>query len=158
MNYLITEKEFLSPDTIRCNYFRVDRDKHKTDFLIVSFVGNYPDGSLGKNQTKFRTRKTTSRLIEFDPEALVLNFRDLTYNWYNNILDVIAFISDFKYYKNSENEPNFPPFTLISKKIKNGIRSLFNLTGNSDLINFIFEDKDITVKNAIKKEKYWLDF
>lgn len=158
MNYTIREKEFLSPDSISSKYFIADRDKHKIDVLIVSFSGNYPNGSLGKNHAKFIATKTITGLINFDPDAVILDFRELEYNWGNNILDVFEHISFLKDSENSENEPNFPVLVLVSEKSKNGILSLLKLTDTKELPNWISEDLNFAIENAIKKGKYWLDY
>lgn len=158
MNYLISKRNLKTPDSINCNYFIVDKNENRIDVLIVSFSGNYPNGSLGKNHAKFITTNTITGLINFDPDAVILDFRELEYNWGNNILDVFECISFLKDSENSENEPNFPVLLLVSEKSKNGILSLLNLTDARELPNWISEDLNIVIENAIKKGKYWLDY
>lgn len=158
MNYLIHKKNLSSPDSIDCNYFMVERDATKIDVLIVAFAGHYPDGSLGKSYAKFITRKTISGLVEFDPDAIILDFTALEYNWGNNILEVFECVYFLKDSENTENEPNFPVLVLISDKSKNGIVSVLNPNEAIESSNWIFENKEIAIENAIKKGKYWLDF
>ncbi|WP_439129139.1 hypothetical protein, partial [Polaribacter sp.] len=151
MNYLIREKEFSSPESINCKYYLVDRDANKIDVLMVSFTGNYPDGSLGKNHAKFISRKTISGLIEFDPDAVILDFRALEYNWGNNILEVFEYIYLLKDAENSAEEPSFPIIILVSDLSKNGMVSVLNPIGTQETSNLIFDDEEKAIKKAIKK-------
>ena len=157
MNYSIFEKQPIHPKSIECKYSIVERTDDKIDVLIISFHGKYPDGSLGKNHAKYISRKTISGVIEFDPDAIILDFRELEYHWGNNILDVFEYISFLKDSENTDKDPNFPVSILVSEKSKNGFMSLLIPTSSTTPPNWIFEDINKAIETAIEKGKYWLD-
>jgi|GEM_PF-2371390 len=57
--------------------------------LVVSAVGEYPDGSLGNGHGHAIKHHTMSGYFAFDPDAVVLDFSRLTYRWGNTILGAI---------------------------------------------------------------------
>jgi hypothetical protein len=158
MNYTLLENKEIKPDAINCKYFTPKEELiDKIDVLIVSFFGEYPYGSLGKKHGTYISKKTISGIIDFNPEAIILDFRELTYNWGNSLLAVFQDIEQIKNAGNDEGEPNFPILIVTSNKSKKGVLSLLTPATSNSVPDFIFEDLNAAIKEAEKRGKYWLD-
>ncbi|SDR67887.1 hypothetical protein SAMN05216503_0336 [Polaribacter sp. KT25b] len=158
MNYTLLENKEIKPDAINCKYFTIKEELiDKVDVLIVSFFGEYPDGSLGKKHGTYISKKAISGIIDFNPEAIILDFRELMYNWGNSILSVFQDIEQFKNAGNEENEPNFPILIVTSEKSKKGLLSLLTPATSNSVPDFIFEDINLAIKEAEKRGSYWLN-
>lgn len=158
MNYTLLENNEIKPGAINCKYF-VPKEElmDKIKVLIVSFFGEYPDGSLGKKHGTYISKKAISGIIDFNPEAIILDFRELAYNWGNSLLTVFQDIEQFKNAGNEESEPNFPILIVVSNKSKKGVVSLLTPATSNSIHDFIFEDINLAIKQAEKRGKYWLD-
>ena len=158
MKYNLKEVQPKKPDNISCNYYLPNEElEDKIDVLIVSFYGDYPNGSEGNNYATFITRNVISGIIEFNPDAIILDFRELSYSWGNSILDVFEQISFLKDSENTKEDPNFPVSIVVSEKSKNGFLSLLIPNNSNELPSWIFENIDKAIQNAAIKGKYWLD-
>ncbi|MEO9572206.1 MAG: hypothetical protein ABJH82_00445 [Polaribacter sp.] len=158
MKYTLIQNISKTPENISCTYFSPkEKLLDNIDVLIASFKGIYPEGSLGKNHATYISKKVISGLIDFDPEVIILDFRELTYNWGNSILSVFQEIKAFKDGENLPEEPAFPILVLVSERSKNGIISLLTPATSNTIPNYIFEDINKVIKEAEKRGKYWLD-
>lgn len=158
MKYTLIENISVKPENINCNYFSPkEKLAENIDVLITSFKGIYPDGSLGKNHATYISKKVIAGLIEFDPEVIILDFRELTYKWGNSILSVFQEVKAFKDGENLPEEPAFPILVLVSEKSKNGMLSLLTPVTSNSIPDFIFEDINLAIEEAEKRGKYWLD-
>ncbi|TMM29550.1 hypothetical protein FDT66_10550 [Polaribacter aestuariivivens] len=158
MDYKSTEKNLNRPNNISSKFFLSEtKIPEEVDVLTVSFFGNYPQGSSGSDTAKYISKQIISGFINFDPDAIILDFRALTYNWGNSLLRIFQDISQFKDCGNTEEEPNFPVLILVSEKSKAGITSLLTPSNSEKPLEFIFEDENLALKEAFKKGKYWLD-
>jgi hypothetical protein len=146
MKYTLLQNKETKPISIGCKYFTPKEELiDKIEVLIVSFFGEYPNGSQGKNHGTF------------NPDALILDFRELEYNWGNSLLAVFQDLEQLKNAGNTANEPNFPILILTSEKSKTGILSLLKPAESNSVPDFIFEDINLAIKEAAKRGKYWLD-
>lgn len=158
MKYTLIENKSVNPGNISCNYFSPqEKLLDNIEVLIVSFKGTYPDGSLGRDYATFISKKVITGLIDFDPDCVILDFRELTYNWGNSILRVFQEIEALKDADKTPEEPAFPILVLVSEKSKNGIVSLLTPATSNTIPNFIFEDINLAIKEAEKRGKFWLD-
>ena len=158
MKYNLKEVQPKEPENISCNFYIPNEElEDKIDVLIISFTGEYPKGSAGNNHATFITKNVICGIIEFNPDAIILDFRELAYTWGNSILDVFTQISFLKNSENTENDPSFPVSLIVSEKSKNGFLSLLTPTNSNELPNWMFENIDKAIKNAAEKGKFWLD-
>jgi hypothetical protein len=156
--YQLSEIQKEKPTNIDCKYFSPkEKLKDNIDVLVVSFYGEYPNGSKGKKHATFISDKVISGLINFDPDAIILDFRELHYSWGNSLLGVFQNISQFKDAGNEEGEPEFPAIILTSEKSKNGLLSLLTPATSKEIPDFIFEDEKDALKSAEERGYYWLN-
>lgn len=158
MKYKKTEKQLITPENIRCTFSVIERTKDAIAVLLISFSGNYPEGSLGNTHARYISRNVLAGIIEFDPDAILLDFSALTYSWGNAILRVFTEISLFKDGENTVDEPNFPVIVLVSEISKNGIISLLTPSTATTKPSFIFENLDAAIDAAFIKGAYWLNY
>ncbi len=156
--YQLKEIKKEQPSNIKCKYFSSkEKLKDNIDVLMVSFYGEYPDGSLGKKHATYISDKVFSGFINFDPEAIILDFRELKYSWGNSLLAVFQNIAQFKDAENEEGEPNFPVIILTSEKSKNGLLSLLTPATSNEIPDYFFEDEQKAIKSAEERGVYWLN-
>lgn len=156
--YELTEIKKEQTTNISCKYF-TPKEKLEENIivLVVSFFGEYPNGSQGKKTGTYISDKVISGLINFDPEAIVLDFRELHYSWGNSILGAFQDIQQFKDAGNEEDEPEFPIIILTSEKSRNGLLSLLTPATSTETPDYIFEDKNEALKKAEESGRYWLN-
>ena len=141
MKYTLLEHKESNPNTIECKYFMPKEVLiDKIDVLVVSFFGIYPEGTLGRKHAMYISKKTISGIIEFNPEAIILDFRELTYNWGNSLLSVFQDIVLFKDGENTDDEPSFPIIIAASSKSSDGLVSLLTPSTSKESPDFIFKD------------------
>jgi hypothetical protein len=158
MKYTLLKQTETKPSSITCSYFMPKEElADKIDVLIISFFGEYPPGSLGKKQATYISKKTISGIIDFNPDAVILDFRELTYQWGNTMLNVFQDIALFKDGENTENDPSFPVLIATSIKSKNGLWSLLTPSTSNSVPDFIFEDIHLAITEAAKRGAYWLN-
>lgn len=156
--YQLIEQNLQLPSDLTCKFFIKEKIKpDTTDVLVVSFYGEYANGSDGKIHGRFIAQKTIEGLMTFDADAIVLDFREMTYNYGNTLLKVFEDISQFMDAGNEENEPSFPVLVICSEKSKNGVLSLLRLANSNEIPDWYFEDLEKALKSATEKGKFWLD-
>lgn len=155
----LLEQNIKNPTDLNCKFFlKEKKGTDTTDVLVVSFLGNYADGSLGKEHGSFIARKTMEGMMAFDIDAIILDFREMYYNYGNTLLKVFQDISQFKDAGNDDDEPNFPVVVVTSEKCKNGILSLLTPANSDEIPDWHFSDINKAIDYATEKGKYWLDY
>jgi hypothetical protein len=153
--YELTEIKKEQPTNINCKYFTTkEKLEENIIVLVVSFYGEYPNGSQGKKHATYISDKVISGLINFDPEAIILDFRELDYSWGNSLLGAFQDIQQFKDAGNEEEDPEFPIIMLTSK---NGLLSLLTPATSNETPEYIFEDENEALKKAEESGRYWLN-
>ncbi|QNM84788.1 hypothetical protein H9W90_11345 [Polaribacter pectinis] len=158
MHQLISQN-IKNPSDLSCKFFSKEKNtEDNTDVLIVSFSGEYPNGSSGKEHGEFIARKAIEGLMSFEAEAIVLDFRKMKYSYGNTLLKVFQDISQFKDAGNNIDEPEFPIIVVTSEKCVKGILTLLTPTNSEENPNWQFNDIHKAINFATKKGKYWLDY
>jgi hypothetical protein len=156
--YSLTAVMPSKPEGLSCRYLIASPEE--TDgmrVLIVSFDGNYPDGSLGNAHGHYIASSTLHGLHVFDPDCVVIDFRLLAYRWGNTLLRVFRDISDFKDAGAVAGEPRFPVTVVTSKLCRDGFLSLVTPSGAA-APGWHFDDVDAAITYAVQASKEWLDF
>lgn len=138
-------------------YLTEDPGPENVDVLVVSFSGEYPDGSLGNQHADYMKAITVYGLVSFDPDAIVLDFRDLSYRWGNSIFGVFQAISQMCDQEREPDEPCFPVAIAASEKCMAGLSSLL-VPADADRPENLFDDLDKAILHARKKAREWLDY
>ena len=151
------EKHIDKPDGIECRYFMPDSKISKEiDILILRVDGIYPDGSLGNSHAAYISIMAVQGLQAFNPEAFVLDLRNLEYRWGNSLLGVLQNVSRLMDSGKEDNEPYFPIFVTTSDKSA-GFVSL--VTPSSGKVpEWHFKDIDEAINKAIDAGKEWIEF
>jgi hypothetical protein len=92
----------------------------------------------------------------FHPDAVVLDFRLMTYRWGNSLLRVFADITQFKDGGAGPGEPNFPVVVVTSARCQSAFLTLVTPIGAS-AVPWHFDDIDAAIEYAVEKSKEWLD-
>jgi hypothetical protein len=155
--FALTEAFPPEPPGITSRFFLPDPDlTDRMRILVVSFAGEYPDGSRGNAHGAFIAVSAMHGLLAFNAHCVVLDFRDLTYRWGNTLLGVFDDISQFK---DAGAEPDSPPFPIVvvtSEKSRDGILSLVTPLGQP-APEWHFEDLDAAIEYGVRKAGEWLD-
>ena len=118
------------------------RDTHLVDILIISFHGNYRDGSTGKADAGIIKGVITTGLSVFRPFSLLLDFSDLEYNWGDDL--------DLSF---EETEPTTSAI-LIGEKCRRAMSTLaFGVDTDKDIVDseFFFDDFDKALEKLKSK-------
>ncbi len=138
-------------------YLTEDAGPENVSVLVVTFAGEYPDGSLGNKRADYMKAVAVYGLASFDPDAVVLDFRDLSYRWGNSLLGVFQVISQFCDQEREPDEPYFPVAIAASEKCMPGLSSLL-VPADMDKPENLFENLDAAILYARKKAREWLDY
>lgn len=109
------------------------RDTHLVDTLIISFHGKYRDGSAGSPDAGLIKGIVKTGVAVFDPFSLLIDLRDLEYNWGDNL--------DLSF---EDAEPKRSA-VLVSDKCRRAMSTLaFGIDTNNDIVDndFFFDDMD----------------
>lgn len=129
---------FKDPEDLSVQFSCRDADSERYPaVLVAAFVADIPDGSAGKAWGVAITRHTLAALATFQPLALVLDFRGLSYRWGDSLLGVYQAVEEYL----GEPGGEFPIVTVVSD-LSSGLRSL--LAG--DLA--VFEDFERALRAA----------
>ncbi len=118
------------------------RDTHLVDILIISFHGNYRDGSTGKSDAGLIKGIITTGLSVFRPFSLLIDFTDFEYNWGDD------FNLSFE-----ETEPT-ASVILIGEKCRRAMSTLtFGMATDKDIVDneFFFDDFDKAIDKLESK-------
>lgn len=156
-SYLFKELKYEKPYGIECKYLKPDpKQTLNLDILVLSVDGKYPPGSAGSMYAKYISIMAINGLHTFDPDCIILDFRELDYVWGNSLLGVFQDISQFKDAEKEENEPYFPVLAVVSEKSR-AFLSLVTPTG-SKKPDWCFEGLDDSIVQGAKLAKEWLDY
>ncbi len=145
------------PNGIACRYLMPRRDQtDRMNILIASFKGKYPEGSLGNAHGLYIARMALAGVQSFDAEAIVLDFRRLTYRWGNTLLRVFQDVSQFKDAGADPDEPPFPIVVVTSSLSQAAVLSLVAPPGG-DAPPWHFSDMDEAITYAVQASKDWLN-
>ena len=156
-------REIVKPDGIECCYYGVAEfeSEHMTDglfpdLLVVSFSGDYPDGSRGNTHGHYIATSTIHGLAAFGAWCVILDFRELSYQWGNTLLSVFDEIA--RYMQGDPGDPCDVPFPVVvvtSDKCRNGFLSLVSGTGTEP--DWHFSDIDAAIEFATMAACKWID-
>ena len=137
---------------LACTYHFHRDECSNADVLVAGFAGVYGTGSAGNGDAAFIRAETLRGLAAFDPCALILDFRRLTYRWGNAMLGVFQAIDE---YKNATGEPPFPIFVVTSDLCRDALLSLMGTTQED--AHWQFSDLDAALDAATAAGVEWLD-
>ncbi|MCR9201771.1 MAG: hypothetical protein NXI04_24255 [Planctomycetaceae bacterium] len=145
------------PDEFECAYGLVESDgADLPPVLVTAFRGTYPNGSRGNAHGHFISNSTVHGLAAFDPWCLILDFREMTYEWGNTLLSVFDNVNRFMDEKDDESEVPFPIVVVTSQKCETAFLSLVTRSGNSPP-DWHFNDLDRAIEYAVKQAREWID-
>jgi len=127
-----------SLSSIACS-FRRGRSRIVTyaDILVVSFRGKYRPGSAGTPDARFMLAMAEAGIAAFDPLALILDLRDLEYEWGDDL--------DLLFGAGSSRDSTFPVATVVGTSCAEAVRTLCLGVSSSEsleTINGLFRDID----------------
>lgn len=155
---MLTELTIPCPENISCKYYIPHGiDTQRMDILIVSFFGNYPDGSMGNEHGAYIAHMTVHGLLAFAPDCIILDLRELEYRWGNTLLRVFQDISGFKDQDKEQDEPYFPVLVVTSQKSRGGFLSLVTPSGAKEP-DWHFAKMDDAIKRGITLAQQWLNY
>lgn len=158
MNYTLEEINYTPPKKMSCRYLMPNQSEtDNLHILILSVKGVYPEGSLGNPYGEYIAQQALCGLVMFDPECLILDFRDMEYTWGNTLALVYQNIDEMKNVEMEPDEPPFPVLTVISDKCKTAFLSLVTPTG-AELPEGIYSDLDEAVTQGIYLARDWLNY
>ncbi len=123
----------------KITYFR---DTHLVDTLIISFHGNYRDGSAGRPDAGLIKGIITTGRSVFDPFTMLIDLTDLEYNWGDNL--------DLSF---EETEPT-TTVILVGEKCRRAMSTLaFGINTEKDFVDneFFFDDFEKAIEKLKKK-------
>ena len=156
--FTLTEATPLVPEGLRCRFLLADpAQTDRMRVLVVSFEGEYPEGSLGNGHATYIATSTLTGLKAFDADCVILDFRAMTYRWGNSLLQVFHDVAQFR---GEEGEPGAPPFPVLavtSERSRAGFLSLVTPTGRP-APDWHLEDIDEAIAHGVRRAREWLDF
>lgn len=156
--FTLTEVEPPVPEGLSCRFFLADRvQTDRLTVLVVSFEGEYPDGSLGNGHAAYIATSTLLGLKAFDADCAILDFRAMTYRWGNSLLQVFLDVAQFRDAGCEPGEPPFPVLAVTSERSRAAFLSLVTPTGQP-APDWHFDDIDEAVAHGVRKAREWLDF
>lgn len=156
--YLLSSVSPKTPDDLSCRYLMPSAvQTDGLQVLVVAFDGNYPDGSLGNAHGHYIARETMCGIHAFEPDCVVIDFRQLAYRWGDTLLRVFQDISQFKDAGAASDEPSFPVVVVTSPLCRQAFLSLVAPSGASSP-PWHFEDVDAAITYAVQRSKEWLQY
>lgn len=145
------------PEGLHCEYSLADRqDGMKPYVLVVSFTGDYPDGSRGNQHGHYIASMTLLGLSAFEPWCVVLDFREMSYRWGNTLLKVFQDVSQFMDAGNEPGEPSFPVIVVTSDKCRTGFLSLVTPSDGAEP-SWHFDSIEGGLEAAFTMANEWID-
>lgn len=153
--FKLKEIHYRKPEGIDASYAVLDQARSsEASVLVVSFRGEYPDGSRGHQHGAYIAYTVMCGLHAFSPDALVLDFRELNYRWGNSLLRVFQDVSQFQDADLPADGYGFPIVVVASAK-SSGLQSL--LRGPASGEQTLFDDIDDAIATAQTRGQHWLD-
>jgi hypothetical protein len=119
--------------------------------LVAKFEGDYRHGSSGSNDGLFMAATLAAHFALLEPVCLVLDLRELRYEWGNTILKAINFFYEFG---RDEEEKNKGVVIVASKTVRNALAGLEQLLTSGRRI--YCEDFDEALSIAEREAKAYL--
>lgn len=135
---------------IRCEYL-APPDGGASDVLVIAFHGTYRRGSQGNPDGAFLRGQVMAGLATYAPSCLLLDFRDLSYEWGNTLLGVFQDVDQFM--NDGEGVP-FPVLTVASDRSAPALHSLLGISGPTPIHQL---DLDAALVEARRQARIWLD-
>jgi len=138
MNIAVTQKrlEDLSDLTYEVNIGKSSEVDY-CDIMILKFIGEYRFGSQGNSDARSMRAIGEAVLEAWNPRGLLIDLRDLSYEWGDQLEDVFYIGSD-KY-----RDRPFPVAVLVGKNSEEAVRTLIVGpwgTEKIDEIGWVFKD------------------
>ena len=146
-----------TPDGISCEYgiLHDEGEERLPRVLVVSFAGQYPTGSEGNPHGHFIAHATIHGLSAFNPWCLILDMRELSYQWGNSLLAV--FDDADRYMSGDDDSPvRFPIVVVTSSKCRDAFLSLVTPHGGARP-EWHFDDMEPAIAYALAKAREWID-
>lgn len=151
MNNLVREKSARPPRGISVRRYRLSSSVPNSGFIAaISFHGNVPDGSKGKRHAEYITLQCLEWMTQLDAICLIIDFRDLNYQWGNSLLRVFDTLRKHFHYEWYDLDMNVPIKLLASEKSG----GLFSLINNPSLF---FETTDAAIASCQADLERWLE-
>ncbi len=131
----------------------IGKKSSASDVAIVSFKGEYGDGSPGADDARYIKSITMSALLALDPCCIVPDLREMVYVWGDGLFGVFQDVSRFM---DEEGEPGFPVIVIASDKCLQAILSLFG-TSLIEAGKWLFLDYEKGLSEAVRAGKEWLN-
>ena len=154
--YFLHEVHVRPPDGLTCKFSMLDKQDDRPPILIVSFGGEYPDGSSGSAHGHYIATMSLQGLSAFDPWCIILDFREMTYHWGNTLLKVFQDISTFMNAENKPDEPAFPILAVTSERSRSGFLSLVTPAGSAEP-DWHFNKIHEAIKAGVVAANAWVD-
>jgi hypothetical protein len=135
---------------IRCEYQTPEGDV-TVSVLVIAFFGTYRKGSQGNPDGAFVRGQVMAGMTMYMPSCLVLDFRNLSYEWGNTLLGVFE---DIHHFTDDGEGPAYPVITVTSDKSGPALHSLLGIEGPSE---FHHVDMDAALAEARRQAKIWLE-
>jgi hypothetical protein len=148
MNNSLREVTFSQLSDIEYNIYLVNSSvKDYLDIMIIQFTGHYGFGSKGNPDAVFMVAIVNAALSAWKPDALILDFTNLEYEWGDRIEELFGLTS-------------IPLALIVGPRSEEGIRTLLlgiDSTESIDQIGWVFKDFE-SAKEYIESEikKYYL--
>jgi hypothetical protein len=148
MNNSLREVTFSQLSDIEYNIYLVNSSvKDYLDIMIIQFTGHYGFGSKGNPDAVFMVAIVNAALSAWKPDALILDFTNLEYEWGDRIEELFGLTS-------------IPLALIVRPRSEEGIRTLLlgiDSTESIDQIGWVFKDFE-SAKEYIESEikKYYL--
>lgn len=157
-SYSLVKADPPQPHGIECQFFLVDPSQAgRRRVLIASFSGEYPDGSRGNEHGAYMAVMALYGIHAFDADCLILDLRGLTYRWGNTVLKVFQDVAQFKDSDAEPNEPPFPIVTVTSDKCREAFLSLVTPSGQP-APEWHFDDMNRAIEYGLKKVEEWFAY
>ena len=121
------------------------KEKSYLDAIVVAFYGEYGFGSAGNEDAHFMTAIIKAALAAWVPQALIIDLRQMTYEWG----DLIARAIDAgagQYY-----DAPFPTAIVISDRNREGLTSLISQELFADPEKWLFDSLE-TAMQAVEEQ------
>jgi hypothetical protein len=115
--------DLFTMSNVRFTTTALAEDDNSCFVVAIQFCGKYGYGSLGNGDGRFMAAVTHAVDVAWRPSGLVLDLRELEYEFGNTILEVILF---------GQGDGGWPPTRIVvSEKCESGLRSLLQCGGRN---------------------------
>jgi hypothetical protein len=142
----MTECSLSDLSSLKCRIFRAPLPAYPTyEVLCVSFEGECGIGSRSNGDVAFMSAQIAAVRKAWDPWALILDLRELTYEWGDMMSGVFSTPKIFDLL--GKHEFSSPLAVVISDRNREGLTSLIREIQNADPAEVLFESLDEAVSS-----------